>query len=315
MWGRTAGTLALLLMTASAHADSLADRARPLVEAAHAERRAIDLGRYLSRGRWDELLDESLYLLAPKGTWGPEHPAWSAARAALARELRAGSVAKLNGETGDLIRSVLYEKYSSLEPKEAAKAVAFYESPGGRVFRAFRELVLAENAYGLPYVIETESHEAMKKRLEDAKQKLLNLPDEQTSAVYDFNHTKTGELLMAMENNMIADIVGNIMRSDVTALMYHEGGQDILKKVRAAVPQAPPRSDKEYLGTVTMRSDRGIDLKIEYHENFRLAGTYDLTYAKSSPEWQDVTAAVPALQPGETRFLYRDPAGKLGDAP
>jgi hypothetical protein len=306
---------ALLLASTPARADYLADRARPLVEAAHAERRAIDLGRHMARARWEELLDESLYLLAPKGTWGPTHPAWPAARAALARELRAGSVAKLRGETGTAIRSVLYEKYSSLEPEEAAEAVAFYESPGGRVFRAFRELVLAENAYGLPYVIETESHEALKKRLEDAKQQLLNLPDEQTSAVYDFNHTKTGDFLMAMENNMIADIVGNIMRSDVTALMYDEGGAEILNKVRAAVPQLPPRSDKEYLGTVTMRSDRGIDLEIEYHEGFRLAGTYDLTYAKGSREWQDLTAALPSLKPGETRFLYRDPAGRLGDVP
>ena len=304
-----------VLAASPARADYLEDRARPLVEAAHAERRAVDLGRHMARGRWDELLDESLYLLAPKGTWGPDHPAWPAARAALARELRAGSVAKLRGETGDLIRRALYERYSSLEPDEAAKAVAFYESPGGQVFRAFRELVLAENAYGLPYVIETESHDAMRKRLEDARQKLLNLPDEQTSAVYDFNHTTTGELLMGIENNIIADVVGNIMRSDVTALMYHEGGQAILQKVRAAVPQLPPRSDKEYLGTVTMRADRGLDLAIEYHEGFRLAGTYALTYAKNSPEWSDVMAAVPSLKPGEKRFLYRDPGGRLGDVP
>ncbi|MEO7974094.1 MAG: hypothetical protein ABIU84_10965, partial [Thermoanaerobaculia bacterium] len=213
------------------------------------------------------------------------------------------------------IRQVLNEKYSSLEPDEGAKAVAFYGSPGGQVFRAFRELVLAENAYGLSYVIETEPRAALKKRLEDAREKLLNLPEEQTSVVYEFNHTETGEFLLALENNTIADIIGNSMRSDVVAILYDDGGQAILEKVRAAEPQLPPRSNKEYLGTVTMRADRRLDLAIEYHEGFSLAGSYKLSYAKDSAAWLDVTAGLPDMKPGEHRFLYRDPAGRLGDQP
>jgi hypothetical protein len=307
--------VAALLFAAGARADYLADRARPLVEAAHAEIRAVHLGRYMASGRWNEILDEALYTIAPKGKWSPEHPAWPAARAALAKELRAASVVKLRGETGKWIREVVDEKYSSLEPEEAARAVAFYESPGGRVFRDFREKFLAENSYGLPYVVETESRAVMQRELEAAKEKLLHLPDEQTSAVYDFNHSKTGEFLMGVENNIIGDVIGNIMRSDLGSLLHGEDGAAIARAVRAAVPAMPPASTKDYLGTVTMKADRSFDLAIEYHESLRLAGTYKLSYPPKDLHWQDVASGVPGMKPGETRLLYRDPHGRLSDAP
>ncbi len=312
---RAAIAVVLVLATAvAARADYLADRARPIVDASHAEIRAIHLGRHMARARWDEILDETLYALAPKGTWGPQHPAWPAARAALAKALREASVKALAGRTGEMIREVVNEHYSSLEPEEIARAAAFYESPGGRVFRDFREKVVAENAYGLPYVIEAESHATMQQELEAARQKLLNLPDEQTSAVYEFNHSKTGEFLMNVENNVVADVVGNIMRSDLGSLM-HEDGEAIARAVRAAVPGMPAQSPKVYLGTVTMRPDRTLDLAIEYHDRDRLAGTYTLSYAPDSLHWQDVARGVPDMKPGETRFLYRDPHGHLTDAP
>jgi hypothetical protein len=308
--------IALLVSAVSAaRADYLADKARPIVEASHAEIRAVHLGRYMARGRWEEILDETLYTLAPKGTWGPKHPAWPAARVALAKVLREASVEKLRGETGEWVRRVVNERYSSLEPDAIAAAAAFYESPGGKVFRAYRELVLADEAYGLPYVIETVSREELQRRREDARQKLLNLPDEQTSAVYEFNHSKTGELLLGIENNIIADVIGNIMRSDIASLLSDEGGVKIARAVRAAVPGMPAESAKVYLGNVTMRADRTLDVVIEYHDAHRLAGTYSLSYAPGALHWQDVANGVPGIAPGETRYLYRDPRGRLSDAP
>jgi len=308
-------TIGLVAMAAAAHADYLGDRARPIVEASHAEIRAVHLGRHMARGRWEELLDETLYSLAPKGKWGPDHPAWATARAALAKALREASVTALRGETGTWIRKVVDEHYSSLEPDEIARAAAYYETPAGRTFRDFREKVLAENAYGLPYVIETKSHETMRTEMEEARQKLLNLPDEQTSQVYEFNQSKTGELLMGIENNIIADVIGNIMRSELGALMHGDDGEAIARAVRAAVPNMPPQSPRVYLGTVTMRPDRTLDVVIEYHDGDRLAGTYPFSYAPNALHWQDVANGVPGIQPGEKRFLYRDPQGRLSDKP
>ena len=322
--GRRAGVLSraargpvaivVVLLAATAHGDYLAERARPVVEAAHAEIRAVHLGRWMSRTRWNELLDETLYEIAPKGRWAPEHPAWTAARAALADALRKASVAELAGKTGEWVRSVVNERYSSLEPEDAAKAVAFYESPGGRVFRDYRERILAEKSFGLPFVIETTSHEALVREVETWKERLLNLPDEQTNVVYEFNNSKVGEFLMGLENNLVADVIGNIMRSELERMVTEQGAA-LARAVRAAVPRMPPPSDRVYLGTVTMRADRTLELAIEYHESHRLAGTYHLSYAPSAPEWQDVARGVPGIAPGERRFLYRDPRGRLSDAP
>ena len=307
--------VALVLVTATvAGADYLADRARPLVEASHAEIRAIHLGRWMAQKRWDELLDEALYSIAPKGRWGPDHPAWSAARAALADAVRRKSVDAMRGETGTWVREVVNEHYSSLEPAESAQAVAFYESPGGQVFRDFRERVLAEASYGLPFVIETESHAAYTQEKETARERLLNLPDDQTQAVYDFNHSKVGELLLGIENNIVADVIGNIMRSDLDSILIQHG-DEIARTVRSAVPGMPPPSNKAYLGTATMRPDRSLDLAIEYRDGYRLAGTYRLTYAPDDRQWRDIADQLVGIAPGETRFLYRDPAGRLSDAP
>jgi hypothetical protein len=315
---RTLLSIAVVAIAATAHADGLAEKARPIVEASHAEMRAVHLGRHMARGRWEELLDETLYALAPKGTWGPEHPAWPKARAALAQALREASVKALQGETGRWIRQVCDERYSSLDPDEIARAAAYYESPAGRTFRDFREKVLAENAYGLPYVIETTSRAQLKKEVEEARQKLLDLPEEQTAQVYEFNQSKTGEFLLGVENNIVADVVGNIMRSDLSALMRRDDGKagaEIARAVRAAVPEMPAPSRRFYLGTVTMRPDRTLDVVIEYHDGDRLAGTYPLSYAPDALHWRDVASGVPGMQPGEKRFLYRDPQGRLKDAP
>jgi hypothetical protein len=90
---------------------------------------------------------------------------------------------------------------------------------------------------------------------------------------------------------------------------------ELARTVRAAVPTMPPASDKVYLGTVTMKEDRAIDLVIEYHEGYRPAGTYRFTYAPDDRQWHDVVDGLADLAAGETRFLYRDPRGRLSDTP
>jgi hypothetical protein len=303
----------LALLAGTALAQSLEERARPLVQASHAEIRAVHLGRYMSRARWEEILDEALYALAPKGRWGPDHPAWPAAREALSRAMREASVESLRDELGEHVRTIINERYS-LDDEQVKTAAAFYESPGGRVFRDYREKVLAEMSYGLPFVIEAKSHEVYERELEDAKQKLLNLPEEQTAAVFEFNQTELGKLLLGIENNIVADVVANFMRSELHGILI-EHGETIAQTVRAKVKNIPPPSEKDYLGTVTMRADGTLDVKIEYHESYRTAGTYELSYQQGSPQWRDVVAGVPGIAEGETRHLYRDRRGRLSDAP
>jgi hypothetical protein len=75
----------------------------------HGETAAVHLGRIVYRKRWEELLTETLYQLAPRGTWTPSHPAWPAARSALADALRQQSVRWLAANR-DEIRLVVNEQ-------------------------------------------------------------------------------------------------------------------------------------------------------------------------------------------------------------
>src|SRR4029453_9203856 len=78
---------------------------RPLGAAPPADPLATNLGRYMIQGRWNELLDEALYTIAPQGAWDPRHPAWRPARAALAQEIRRASLDRLARAAGRLPRA------------------------------------------------------------------------------------------------------------------------------------------------------------------------------------------------------------------
>jgi hypothetical protein len=305
--------LVLTVLASPVRADMEAD-ARPVVDAARADALATNLGRYMSQGRWNELLDEALYTLAPKGAWSPQHPAWRKARAALAMAIRRESVRRLDGDAGRLLRQVVREKYSSFSPEERARTIAFYESPGGRAFLDFRQKALAERTYGLPYAIEAEPRASYQRAAMAAKKTLRHLPVEQTQAVYDFTNSPLGQQLRDMENGPIADVAGNILRSDLGGILI-EHGDAIARAVRAEVPGLPPVSGKTYLGTVTMAQDRTLAVEIEYHDMHRTVGTYRFSYPPGGLHWADVAAGVPGIAPGETRFLYRDPRGRLSDTP
>jgi hypothetical protein len=53
---------------------------RRFLESMHAETVAIDMGRLVYRKRWNVVLSEAMYLIAPRGTWNESHPAWAPAR-------------------------------------------------------------------------------------------------------------------------------------------------------------------------------------------------------------------------------------------
>lgn len=286
---------------------------RPFVEAARGERLAMLLGRYLSAKRWDELLDATLYLVAPRGAWGPEHPAWKPARAALAKDLVRRSAETLHGDAGEMLHDIVRDHAPS-EPAQRAAAIAFYESPGGKAWLDRREWVLREKTYGLPFLVETESREAVVRRSKAAEKTLLELPEAQTNAVFAFTQGELGQQLLDVQNTVVAEPAGNVLRSELEGLVLAQR-EAIVRAVRAAVPAVPPPSAKTYLGTVTMRPDRTLDVVVERSEPLRTLGSYPLSFAPDDVHWKDVAAGAPGLKPGETRPLYVDAQGRLGDAP
>lgn len=87
------------------------------------------------------------------------------------------------------------------------------------------------------------------------------------------------------------------------------------RRLRAAVPAIPAATDKIYLGTVAMAGDRTFTVVVEHYDSLRFVGKYTLNYAPADLHWNDIAAAAPGIRPGETRSLYRDAAGRLGDRP
>ena len=63
------------------------------------------------------------------------------------------------------------------------------------------------------------------------------------------------------------------------------------------------------------RSDRTLDVVVEQYSVLRKDGTYPFSYAPDALHWKDVAAGAPGIAPGETRFLYVDADGRLGDKP
>src|SRR5262245_47614623 len=104
------------------------------------------------------------------------------------------------------------------------------------------------------------------------------------------------------------------MRSELAAIVLSKK-DELVQTVRNAVPATPPRSNKTYLGTVTMAADRRFTVIVEHYAHLRLVGKYTLTYGPADLHWNDIATAVPGIKPGETRPIFRDANGTLGDKP
>lgn len=289
-------------------------RSRALAAASHADAVALLVGRLVVEKRWNELVDAMMYRVAPRGTWDARDPAWVPARRALAKALQHATVARFEASTRRWVHDVVLEHYlDPLTDDERRSATAFFESPGGHAWLASREAFLEERGYGLPYRDETEPYAAYERRKAAASKTLLHLPVEQTNAVYEFTNS-LGEKLLKAQNGIVADVLRNVLSSDMDAAAL-ESQKTVVEEVRARVPGVPPASDKTYLGTVTMQTDRGLEVVVEQWNLYRRAGTYAFHYGPGALHWNDVADALPGLAPGETRNLYRDPKGRLSDHP
>lgn len=106
---------------------------RRFVDSMHGETAAVHLGRIVYRKRWEELLTEALYQVAPRGVWSPAHLAWPAARSALAEALRRQSVTWLAANRDEIRLVVNEQSVRAYTEDERARVTEFFESPGGRI--------------------------------------------------------------------------------------------------------------------------------------------------------------------------------------
>src|SRR5262249_35587620 len=109
--------LAVILAIACAAAPLVAEetergiRDRTLAAAGQADQVALLVGRLVVEKRWNELLDAMMFAIAPRGAWDASHPAWAAARKALAGAMQRASVVRYERETSRLVHDVVLDHY------------------------------------------------------------------------------------------------------------------------------------------------------------------------------------------------------------
>jgi len=288
---------------------------RRFVDSMHGETIAVELGRMVYRKRWEEVLTEGLYLVAPRGAWNESHPAWPAARQALADALRPESAQWLAANR-DRVRLVINDKSMRMMSEEERKRTAeFFETHGGQVWRDSREAFARERAFGLPLVVESQSLAQIRRAKAEKEKALLALPEEgDGKIVYDYLQSPLGDKLLKLQNEEWGPIVAHIFSSELDSIVLEKRAM-LAAAVRARVPGIPPASDKTYLGTVTMAADRTFTVIVEHYRTLQLAGKYTLVYAASDLHWTDIAMAVPDIKPGETRAIFRDKLGRLSERP
>jgi hypothetical protein len=286
---------------------------RRFCDSIHGEIIAVDLGRMVYRKRWQALLADGLYLIAPRGAWNEASPTWAASQRAFEKTLIKKSAEWLAANREE-VRLIVYEQSGqALSEDELRLAAEFFESAGGRVWRDRRERLIRERVYGLPFIIERDPLAQIKAENLVLEKALLELPEDgDGKAVYDFFQSSVGEKVLHLENEIWAPILANVFGSELDAIVTRDA-IELAKALRSEVPSIPPQSIKTYLGSVVMGADRSLE--IEHYQAARLIGTYKLKYNPDEAHWSDVAAAVPGINPGDKRFLYRDPLGGLSDQP
>ena len=78
----------------------------------------------------------------------------------------------------------------------------------------------------------------------------------------------------------------------------------------------PVASTKQLLGTLEMRPDAALVFRISFYANNAVdGGKLALEFPRSHPRYSEVLALAPGIAAGQSRVLYRDRDGVIGDKP
>jgi hypothetical protein len=310
----------LLVATLPVHAAPVDDPAaadpalRRFTESMHGDAYALDVGRIAYRRRYDTALDDILYLVAPRGTWDATSPAWAPARAALAEAI-ASRARPRYGEYLPAARRLMNQaSLRALTPDERAAVTAFFESPEGRAFMDARARSAAKDAFGVPPGPDAEPLARLQAESKAMLDGLDTLPPAQAKALDDFLESPLWKKVLHLQLVEWADTTSFFL-NEVTQEVVREELPALASAVRTAVPGVPPPTNKTYLGTVAMASDGHFDVVVEHFAGLNRVGHYTLRFAKDAPQWRDIAAMAPGIHPGDTRYLFFDAGGRVGDRP
>lgn len=287
---------------------------RHFTESMHGDAYALDVGRIAYRTRWEATLTDIQYLVAPRGTWDEKSPAWSPARKALADAIAKRAIPRYADFVPAARRLMNQASVREFTPDERATVAAFFESPPGRTFMTARAKSASKDAFGIPPGPDPEPLARLQSESKTLLDAIDALPPGQAKALDDFLETPVWKKVLHLQLYEWADTTSFFVNEVVQSIVREEMPA-IASAVRAAVPGVPPATSKTYLGSVAMGADGRFDVVVEHFTGLYRVGRYTLRYAKDEPQWHDIAAMAPDLQPGQMRYLFFDAQGRVSDRP
>jgi len=275
---------------------------------------ALSRGRITAQDHLDRAVAMTVDAVSPPGTWAGHDDGLARARRELARLFTAATTGDEHARPAWLSYVVRHSLEMNLDEAERLQAITFYESPGGSAWLAKRLTESAHRAFQQPFGPDGEAEAPLAAAATAAAQAFERLPADEREAVRAFTESPAGDRLRCAEDYLRLE-VSDGFGSDLELVAARQQ-TEFVATVRGHLGDALPRStDKIWLGTVTMESDRTLAATIEHRDAARVAGRYEVRYAPDTRHHADLLAAVPTIAPGETRQLFRDPHGRMSDRP
>ena len=272
---------------------------------------------------FEKHVDYVLFRLRPPALWDSQHPAWAPARATLLVLARDETTKQVRDYWKSLHPLVMRELAGTFTPPEAEELLAFAQSPGGK---AWFERRLAEqrakNGAAL-YDLEPEAPAELTRRAQEARKRFETLPAAEKQRVDAFlagaqcprcarPPAKVLDNFITGQVDWLAEVLSNQFGS--TDWHVVDGWlAGIEAKNHAALPVD---SKKQLLGVLEMRRDASLAFRFKYFWKDRAdGGTHTLEFPRGHPNYDEVLALAPGLAAGQSRVLYRDERGVMGDQP
>ena len=303
--------------------------AAKIIETAQLERLVLAEARAkaLTDPKLEQGLDDEMYRLRGAALWNAQHPAWAPTRNAM-REMAARDSNEwiVQFEATQAGKVAIRELAGSYRREYLADLLAFAESPGGSAYFARRLAEARVRGGESIYSVDPATPQQLEKLAAEARKRFEALPPAEKQRVkaytVDIACTECGnrsnvQFLDIYLNDRIrwmAEMMAMHWLGDSTEYQKRDARRAVLDTKFAA--KLPVASTKQLLGTLEMRPDAALVFRVSFYANNAVdGGKLALEFPKSHPRYAEVLALVPGLAAGQSRVLYRDRDGVIGDKP
>ena len=324
-----AAVLLAAWLPAFAQPDPREALAARIIETAQLERLVLAQARAkaLADPKLEQALDDEMYRLRGAALWNSQHPAWAPARNAL-REMAARDsnqwIAQF--ESSEAARTGVRDLAGSYRREYLADLLAFAESQGGAAYFARRLAEARVRGGESIYSVDPATPAQLQQLAADARKRFEALPPAEKQRVkaytVDIACTECGnksnvqflDLYLDDRIRWMAEMMAMHWLGDSMEYRKRDANRAELEARFAA--KLPVASNKQLLGTLEMRPDAALVFRVTFYANNAVdGGRLALEFPKSHPRYAEVLALVPGLAAGQSRVLYRDRDGVIGDKP